>query len=342
MASTDLTYMSGQETNISEEDKVSHDYKQLILSLPREIGFLTQYVHFFHEFWCPSTIIQSVNSFQNHFQAKNSDVVVASMPKSGTTWLSALTYSIVNRQRFPSFENNHPLLKFNPHELMPHFELNLYGDRDEFHQIDLSNMIEPRLFVTHIPFPSLAKSVKESNCKIIYVCRNPFDTFVSYWKFANKIRLAKSLDTLPLEECFERFCNGVCPFGPFWDNMLGYLKESIDRPHKVLFLKYEDLKEDVNFQVKRIAEFLGVPFTQEEENNRVIENIIKLCSFDNMKDLEVNKSGNVGGNIDKEFFFRKGEIGYSVNYLSPSMIAKLSQVIQEKLSGSNRTFNMDP
>ncbi|KEH19132.1 putative P-loop containing nucleoside triphosphate hydrolase [Medicago truncatula] len=221
------------------------------------------------------------------------------------------------------------------------FEVNLYGDKDgPLPQIDVSNMTEPRLFGTHMPFPSLPKSVKESNCKIIYICRNPFDTFVSYWIFINKIRLRKSLTELTLEESFERYCKGICLFGPFWDNMLGYLKESIERPDRVLFLKYEDLKEDVNFHTKRIAEFVGIPFTQEEENNGVIENIIKLCSFESMKEIEGNQSGTISGDIEKEFYFRKGEIGDWANYLSSSMVEKLSKVMEEKLNGSSLSFKV--
>lgn len=350
MASKDLTHMNGNQSRgeqekINEEDKlVSNDYyNQLILSLPKENGHLTQYLYFYRGFWCPSTLIQSINSFQNCFNAKESDIVVASIPKSGTTWLSALTYAIVNRKHFPSFENDHPLLAFNPHELVPHFELNLYGDRNGHHsQMDLSTMIEPRLFATHLPFPSLAKSVKESNCKIIYIYRNQFDTFVSYWNFINKIRLKMSLPLLTIDEIFEKYCNGISAYGPFWDHMLGYLKESIERPHKVLFLKYEDLKEDVNFNIKKIAEFVGIPFTQEEENNGVVENIIKLCSFESMKESKGNQSGTVSTIVEKKFFFRKGEIGDWVNYFSPSMIEKLSKVIEEKLSESNLSFKGGP
>jgi hypothetical protein len=76
MASKDLTHMNGNQSRgeqekISEEDKVSHDYNELILSLPRENGPITQYMYFYHGFWCPSTLIQSVNSFQNNLHAKD-------------------------------------------------------------------------------------------------------------------------------------------------------------------------------------------------------------------------------------------------------------------------------
>nr|KYP44090.1 Sulfotransferase 17 [Cajanus cajan] len=197
-------------------------------------------------------------------------------------------------------------------------------------------MTEPRHFSTHTPLTSLPMSIIESSCRIIYICRNPFDTFVSAWTYFNKIRPR----FLALEEAFEMYCNGISSFGPWWSHMLGYWKESIARPNKVLFLKYEDLKEDVNFHVKSIAEFLGCPFTKEEESDGMIESIMKLCSFEKMKALEVNMYEKLDTVIDNKFFFRKAEIGDWVNYFSPSMIQKLSKIIEEKLSGSGLSFKM--
>jgi len=125
--------------------------------------------------------------------------------------LKALTFAIVHRQHFPSLEN-YPLLVFNPHERVPPFEFVIYDEiNDQTH--DLSKIPEPRIFGTHVPFTSLAKSIKESNCKIIYICRNLFDTFVSTWVFVNKI-MPKFLPSLPLEEAFERYCMGIIGFGP--------------------------------------------------------------------------------------------------------------------------------
>jgi len=344
MASKDLTnfpeYQSKdvQLESFGEEDSKC---KELILSLPKEYyGVPNHYFYFFQGFWAPPSQIKSIISFQNHFQAKDSDVVVASIPKTGTTWLKALTFAIVNRNRFSSLEN-HPLLTSNSHELVPTLESNVYVDTiSQFPKFDISDMIEPRLFGTHIPFASLAKSIKDSNCKIIYICRNPFDTYVSYWNFMNKISLNFNFPTITIEDDFERYCKGICHVGPFWDHMLGYLNESIARPNNVLFLKYEDLKENGNFHVKRIAEFLGCPFTQAEESNGVIENIINLCSFKKMKELEANKFGEFGRKIEKKYLFRKAEVGDWINYLSPSMVEKLSKIIEEKFSGSGLSFKI--
>ncbi|KAJ1413467.1 Sulfotransferase domain [Sesbania bispinosa] len=92
--------------------------------------------------------------------------------------------------------------------------------------------------------------------------------------------------------------------------------------------------------MKRVAEFLGYPFTPEEESSGVVENINKLCSFEKMKELEVNKSGKFGRNFDTKHLFRKAEIGDWVNYLTPLMVEKLSNILEEKLSGSGLSFRV--
>lgn len=61
------------------------------------------------------------------------------------------------------------------------------------------------------------------------------------------------------------------------------LAASLKDPKKVLFFKYEDLKEDTLLNVKKISEFLGCSFTNEEEE------IVRICSFECVKNLEVNK-----------------------------------------------------
>ncbi|CAJ1936140.1 unnamed protein product [Sphenostylis stenocarpa] len=322
----------------SDQQEVNEKHHELVLSLPKESGLgAVPYLHLFQGFWCPSHCIQGVENFQKHFHAKDNDVFVASFPKSGTTWLKALTFAIVNLPSFSSFEH-HPLLTSNPHELVSYPEFILSRD---FHDqvLSLSNMSEPRLFSTHVPFSSLPESVTKSNCKIIYICRNPFDIFVSSWEFFTKLKLV-SLPALTYEEAFEKYCNGIVGFGPWWSHMLGFWKESIATPNKVLFLKYEDLKEDTEFHVKRMVEFLGCTITQREESTEMVENIIKLCRFEKMKDLEVNKSGEIDKFTEKKNFFRKGKIGDWINYLSPSMIEKLSKITEEKLSGSGLSFKM--
>ena len=109
----------------------------------------------------------------------------------------------------------------------------------------------------------------------------------------------------------------------------------------MLFLKYEDLKADTVTQVKGLAEFLGFPFNREEESRGVIEEIGKLCSFGNLKGLEVNQPGNFFiPYFENNAYFRKGQVGDWANHLSPSMAEHVHKVIEEKLHGSGLTFEL--
>ncbi|KAL7192293.1 hypothetical protein ACSBR2_024183 [Camellia fascicularis] len=61
--------------------------------------------------------------------------------------------------------------------------------------------------------------------------------------------------SLTLEEAFDMFCKGIFSYGPFWDHVLGYWKESLPCPTRVLFLNYEDMKRNTLIHAKKLAEF---------------------------------------------------------------------------------------
>ncbi|KAL2925833.1 Flavonol 4'-sulfotransferase [Bienertia sinuspersici] len=109
-----------------------------------------------------------------------------------------------------------------------------------------------------------------------------------------------------MEEYFNKFCEGRSLYGPFFDHLMGYWKESLERPKKVLFLKYEDLKEDGVLQMKKVAEFVGFPFSIEEEKQGVVEDLIKLCSIESLKEMEVNKKGKCDPDLRTSVSLEKG------------------------------------
>ncbi|OVA18527.1 Sulfotransferase domain [Macleaya cordata] len=288
---------NGRGSNIEEEEELINtvclESQQLLLSLPKgghSWGFGYQY----QGFWCRGERLQSLMAFQRHFQALDTDLIIFTVPRSGTLWLKSMAFAIVNRRLYTTTSKHNPLLTTSSHELVPFMELNdkLYGSNNCLP--DFTNFHSPRLLATHVLYSSLPESIKNSNCKIVYICRNTKDNFISLWHFLRKWASRKGVDRLiPLDEALDLYCNGVSPYGPFWDHELGYWKESLERPKKVLFLKYEDMKKDSSkSKLKRLAEFLGYPFSLEEESERVMEEILNLCSFDYLKNLEVNKERN--------------------------------------------------
>ncbi|KAG5568852.1 hypothetical protein H5410_064139 [Solanum commersonii] len=237
--------------------------------------------------------------------------------------------------KHPMFEQNHPLLTKNPHDLVPFLELTLYVDG----QVpDFSSFTTPRLLSTHLPFASLPKSVQDSKTKLVYLCRNPKDTFISMWHFANNLRLHHK-DTNSIEEMFDLYCKGMSVYGPFWDHVLDYWKQSIKNPNKVLFLMYEEIKKQPKMHLKRLAEFLECPFSIKEENCGVVNEILRMCSFKNLSNLEVNTSGKLSTGEENKVFFRRGEIGDWKNYFTTEMSEKFNYIIKQKFQGSGLKFS---
>ncbi|XP_049403885.1 cytosolic sulfotransferase 12-like isoform X2 [Solanum stenotomum] len=318
-----------------QEDEISDECKKLLLTLPKERGWLASHIYNYQGFWVTPRFIQGVIACQQQFQAQDSDIILVTTPKSGTTWLKSLLFVLVNRMKYPVFEQNHPLLVKNPHDLIPFLEIKLYVD-------DLvpnfASVISPRLLSTHMPFASLPKSVQDSKTKLVYLCRNPKDTFISLWHFTNNLRLHHK-DIHPIEEKFESFCKGVSLYGPFWNHVLDYWKQSIEKPNKVLFLMYEEIKVQPKLQLKRLAEFLECPFSIEEKNCGVMDEILRMCSFENLSNLEVNANGKLSTGEENNAFFRKGEVGDWKNYFTIEMSEKLNHIIEQKFQGSGIKFS---
>ncbi|MCL7035572.1 hypothetical protein MKW94_020465 [Papaver nudicaule] len=318
------------------QNNLTEEVKNLLSSLPKESGWMiSDHLYQYQNFWYPAIHLQALLNIQRNFQALDTDLVLVTNPKCGTTWLKALCFAIVNRFHFDNPKQYHPLLTNNPHILVPFLE-NLYMI-DQNPDLSCLSFNATRLLSTHIPHASLPDSIKDSKCKLVYLCRDPKDTFISFWHFNNKLR--KDMEHGSLEEAFEKFCEGVVEFGPFWDNVLGYWKMSLESPERVLFLKYEEMKKEPKTHLMKLAVFLGSPFSAEEEKDGVPEEILNLCSFDNLSNLEVNKTGKMPmAGFEFSVFFRRGEVGDHVNHLTPEMIERLDKITEQKFLDSGLKF----
>ncbi|BAF20032.1 Os06g0626600 [Oryza sativa Japonica Group] len=272
------------------------------------------------------------------FAARPSDIVVPTLPKSGTTWIKALLYATVHRREHPAdAAGDHPFNSLGPHECVKFLEYHLYR-ADE--APDLDALPDPRLFATHAPFDLLPRAVvaaaPPSGCKVVYVCRDPKDTLVSLLQFVNEYKSRNGRELVAVDAAVGFFCDGVSPFGPYWEHVLGYWRAHRERPERVLFLRYEEMKRDPAGHVRRLAEFAGVPFTSPEEDGGAVDAIVRLCSFDNMVGLEATKGGRTQlttTTVPNSAFFRRGEVGDWANHLSPEMAQRIDAITEAKFAG---------
>ncbi|KAL7618942.1 hypothetical protein Lser_V15G03545 [Lactuca serriola] len=334
VSSLSLVSQSSSEHDEQEKDNLAillDRYKDKLSQFPKEKGWMGQDVYMYQGFWYTSEnafSIETMMAVQESFQAHSTDIYVITQPKCGTTWIKALVFAIVNRIKYKNIKpSDHPLNISNPHKCVPFLETEIIAKSFPANP--------PRLLASHIPYNALPKSIIDSSCRIVYLCRNPKDVLVSWFHFANKLK-DKSRTPMTIGEMLDVYAKGFMPYGPYWDHVIEYYKASSEDPTKVLFLTYEDMKIDTASKVKRLAEFLGHPFTEEEVANGVVEEIVRLCSLEKLK--EVNKNGDLLTGIPNASFFREGKVGGWSNYLTKEMSQILDDITREKFQGLDISF----
>ncbi|KAF0901152.1 hypothetical protein E2562_038166 [Oryza meyeriana var. granulata] len=160
-------------------------------------------------FWVPDTLARGVVAMhRGGLVPRAGDVVLASLPKSGTTWLKALAFATMARGVHPPASPDHPLRRLNPHDRVPLLDRLFAVGRDAV----LDGLPSPRLMCTHMPLSLLPATMVDgnSNTKIIYICRDQKDALGSMWHFLKR----NGLQDLSLQEVYESFCEGICFGGP--------------------------------------------------------------------------------------------------------------------------------
>ncbi|KAF3505421.1 hypothetical protein F2Q69_00041944 [Brassica cretica] len=141
-----------------KDENLTQETRDLLSSLPSEKGWLVSQMYQFEGSWQTQALVQGNVNCQKHFEANDSDVILATLAKSGTTWLKALLFALIHRHKFP-VSGKHPLLVTNPHSLVPYLE----GDYCVSPEVNFSELPSPRLMQTHLTHHSLPVSIKSSS-----------------------------------------------------------------------------------------------------------------------------------------------------------------------------------
>uniref|UniRef100_A0A0D9WNX6 Sulfotransferase n=1 Tax=Leersia perrieri TaxID=77586 RepID=A0A0D9WNX6_9ORYZ len=334
------------DTAIPEQlpERLSH-LADMLSSLPSKTEVnLGLTIYHYQGFWLHDNWVLSAVALQRSFVPRPDDVIVASLPKCGTTWLLSLAFATMARRAYPPAAADHPLRRISPHQCVPFLDV-------------LGAIPSPRLMNTHMPLTMLPNTYK-----VVYVCREPKDMVVSFWHF-----FQQTVPGVTFAETFEAFCDGANISGPFWDHNLGYWRASIARPNSVLFLRYEwllgvnlgqrrigiklreswdlapstvmrsnneELLRDPAKNVRELARFVGLPFSEPPRPRR------RLAFLSNLRSLEVNRTGYVDSrlNLRRDTLFRKGVTGDWVNYMTPEMACRLDDIVEEKLGAAGFSF----
>jgi len=194
------------------------------------------------------------------------------------------------------------------------------------------NLPRPRYARSHLSWQLLPQQFESVKPKIVYTARNPKDLCVSYYHYCKLLHGING----DFEQFVELFLGGHTPMGSYWQHVLPFWKRSYD--DNVLFIKYEDMINDLPAVVRRCAQFLNVSKLLNETS---MKHICNHLQFDSMRSNEAINLQKILPQRDSKFI-RKGKIGDWKNHMTDEMSARFDAWSEENLRGSGLTLRSVP
>lgn len=263
----------------------------------------------------------------NEFEFRDDDIIIATYAKSGTTWMQ----QIVAQLLFEGAEGMEVA------EMSPWMDLRVPPKEMKLEAVEAQT--HRRFLKTHLPTDALVFSDK---AKYIYIARDGRDVVWSLYNHhvnANEAWYGAINDTpgrvgppidRPTDDIVTYFRDWLeddgFPFWSFWENIRSWW-EIRDLPN-VMLVHFEDLKQDMPGEIRRIAKFLEIDIDEARWDA-----ILEHCSFDYMK-ANASKSVPLGGVFwdgGAETFIHKGVNGRWRDVLPEELSARYEAKAVEEL-----------
>lgn len=251
-----------------------------------------------------------------NFKARETDVLITTAPKAGTTWMQQILHQLKTGGD-DSFENID--------DVVPWLERQ-HANYSWQERLDLlEKYTNPRVFKTHCTYE---QTPGIDIAKIVLSSRDPRDCCVSFYHHTmnltdEAVELIGFKKPESLDAYFETWLNA----GVWYRNVKSWW------PYKdkenILWLRYEDMKQDLPGTIDTILQFLGWSLNPEQR-----ENVLHYISFDYMKkhsEKFAARNKNNESFFKPDTFIRKGEVGDHQDHLSKEQEEIILQKAHEEL-----------
>ena len=240
----------------------------------------------------------------------------------GTTWVQEIVYLLENGGDVEEARSRDINVRF------PFMEWHTPGEEPVVDK--LAAQPGKRLIKSHLGPHFFQKALRGTKAKFIICMRNIKDNLVSYFHFyKTNAELGSFKGTF--SEYLKLFEENKLIHGDWFDFNLAWWALK-DNPN-ILFLKFEDLIQDAEGQIRKIDAFLGTN-SSDDVINKVCENV----AFDVMKN---NPTVNRSNNNDIGNFMRKGKVGDWRRHFSMDESVTLDDLYAKKMKDSGLKFQFD-
>ncbi|GLD47383.1 sulfotransferase family 5A, member 1 [Lates japonicus] len=255
------------------------------------------------------------------FPFRDTDILIVSYPKSGTTWMQEIV-SLISSRGDPHLTHT-----------VPNWARAPWLEQYYCAAVLETSSTVPRVITTHLPHHLLGPALQGSRAKVIYVSRNPKDVVVSFYHFHKMANFLPDAGTFP--EFLNRFLEGTLCFGSWFDHIKGWTSETATM-NNLLHITYEEMLLDLHGAIKRVSSFLQCPLVDDEVNN-----CVQHCSFSSMKNNKMVNYTMVPDDImdhSKGSFMRKGKTGDWKNMFTEEQNQYFESTFKSKMQDCTLEF----
>jgi Sulfotransferase domain len=195
---------------------------------------------------------------ERNFAVYPDDTFLVSYPRSGNTWTRFLIANLLHPEQQVTFANIERLIP----------------DTSSQSNRALKRTPRPRFIKTHAYFD-------HKYGKVIYIVRDPRDVALSYYHFQRKYRQIE--DDYSLEQYVDDYVSGrliSISWGTWGENVASWISTR-GQSSRFLLLRYEDMIEDSEHELARVARFLEL-----SAEPQLLLRAIERSSADRMREME--------------------------------------------------------
>ena len=246
------------------------------------------------------------------FSPGEGDVVLATYPKCGTTWMQHILHMLHHGGSAIDGDSS-------VRELVPHLE--------EMGAAFVDALPPPRLIKTHL---HASPKLLNEKARYVLVFRNPFDCAVSFFHHTRGFVKHYDFADGTFDDFIELFIAGQVDFGDYFSHVRSWL-DVADRSN-VFLTTFERMKGDLIGEVAKLGDFLGGPAARAVSDRGMLQQIVDDASFNSMARQQQRwSSARPAGTTA---FVRKGVVGDWRAHFSARPLRLLRDRTHTQLNGS--------